>query len=248
MQDFIAGEERLWLGHHGLDRFEALWALERPAIEAPDSGHGRWSGISWLQLEERLYCLKRQRNHTVRSLRHPLGEPALARELRHIQRCQALRIPVLPAAFCAGRQIGGASCAILLLRGEPGWRPLGDWLAEWDSLEGGERRAILRACGELLQRLHGARLVHGRLSAARILLGRDGQGFAARLEGLDALRPLWLPVRDRLADLAALLRDDATGGWGVREVRQLLGFYLDEFERVDQWEARLVRSLDRTAR
>lgn len=247
MQDFIAGEERLLLGRHGLDRFEALWTPGLAAVEAPEPGQGGWSSVSWLQLDERPYCLKRQRSHTVRSLRHPLGEPALVRELRHIQRCQALKIPVLPAVFCAGRRIDGASCAVLLLRGEAGWRPLGDWLAARDSLDGGERRAILRACGELLQRLHGARLVHGRLSAARILLGRHDQGFAARLDGLDALRPLWRPVQDRLDDLTALLRDDATA-WEAREIRQLLGFYLDEFERVDQWEARLARSLDRTIR
>lgn len=248
MKDFIASEDRLLLARHGLDNFAALWALELPAVDAPNTERGGWSSVSRLELEDRAYYLKRQRNHLTRSLRHPLGEPTFARELRNIQCYRALKIPALSAAFYAERQIEGARCAILLTHALDGWRDLAGWLDDWTDLEGSERRAILRACGELIQRLHAARQIHGCLYPKHIFLRRQASGFEACLIDLEKTRPLWLPQRDRIKDLETLLRRSARS-WSAQDVRTLLGFYLDEFERLDRWEARLsARHSDKSGR
>lgn len=239
MKDFIAGEDRLLLARHGLDNFAALWALELPAVDEPNTERGGWSSVCRLELEDRAYYLKRQRNHLTRSLRHPLGEPTFARELRNIQRYQALKIPALSAAFYAERRLDGDRCAILLTHALDGWRDLNDWLDDWASLPGVEQRAILRACGELIRRLHGARQMHGCLYPKHIFLRREADGFRACLIDLEKTRPFWLAQRDRIKDLETLLRRSARS-WDDKDLRVLLGFYLDEFERLDQWSARLA--------
>lgn len=87
----------------------------------------------------------RQSNHLTRSLRHPLGEPTFARELRNIERYRQLGIPALQAAFFAQRRLAGKQCAILLTRALDGWRDLDSWLQGWEShpvaqrLGGGQR-------------------------------------------------------------------------------------------------------------
>ena len=91
MSDFIAAEDRDVLVAHQLDNFDALWALELEAVDAPNTARGGYSTVSRLQLGERAYYLKRQSNYLTRSLFHPFGEPTFARELRNIQHYQQLQ-------------------------------------------------------------------------------------------------------------------------------------------------------------
>lgn len=238
MNDFIAAEDRAVLASHGLDSFAALWALELPAVDAPNTERGGWSSVCRLELGERAYYLKRQRNHLTRSLRRPLGEPTFARELRNIERYRALRIPALQAAFYAERRIDGERQAILLTRALDGWCDLDGWLDDWPALAVAEQQAILEACGQLIRRLHGAGQLHGCLYPKHIFLRRDGERFAACLIDLEKTRPLLLPRRDRIKDLETLLRR-AAPAWGENELRRLLSAYLED-DSVEPWLQRLA--------
>lgn len=84
MSDFIAAADRALLEQHGLNSFEALWALQLEAVDEPNTERGGWSSVYRLELGERAYYLKRQSNHLTRSLRHPCGEPTIALSLIHI--------------------------------------------------------------------------------------------------------------------------------------------------------------------
>ncbi|MES2821022.1 MAG: lipopolysaccharide kinase InaA family protein [Pseudomonadota bacterium] len=240
MSDFIAAADRALLQRHGLDAFEALWALQLTAVDAPNTGRGGWSSVFRLELDEASYYLKRQSDYLTRSWRRPLGEPTFAREMRTIQRYQQLGIPALQAAFFAERRVEGQRRAILLTRALDAWQDLDSLLEGWATLPAPRRQAILRACGELARTLHGAGQVHGCFYHKHIFLRERGAGFEACLIDLEKTRPLLFGARDRIRDLETLLRRAEV--WGEAEVRQLLGVYLaspGEDGAIDRWWQRL---------
>lgn len=237
MSDFIAAEDRALLERHGLASFDALWALQLEAVDEPNTERGGWSSVYRLDLGERAYYLKRQSNHLTRSLLHPLGEPTFAREFRNIRRYAALGIPALQAAFFAERRLPGERRAVLLTRALDGWQDLDHWLQGWAQLSETQRGVILRACGELARRLHGAGQMHGCFYPKHIFLREVGEGFEAQLIDLEKTRPLLLGERDRIKDLEPLLR--RTSVWGEGEVRELLAAYLGETGDIERWNQRL---------
>jgi hypothetical protein len=237
MSDFIAAEDRAILAAHQLDNFEALWALELVAVDAPNTARGGYSSVARLQLGEHAYYLKRQSNYLTRSLRHPFGEPTFAREMRNIQRYQQLGIPALQAAFFAQRKIAGKRCAILLTRALDGWQDLEHWLQNWHEHPPAQRRAILQACGQLARRLHDARQLHGCFYPKHIFLREEASGFSAQLIDLEKTRSLWLGQRDRIKDLEPLLR--RAGNWSEDEVSQLLLAYVSTPSDIPRWRQRL---------
>jgi hypothetical protein len=237
MSDFIAAEDRAILERHGLAGFDALWALKLEAVDEPNTERGGWSSVYRLDLGEAAYYLKRQSNHLTRTLARPFGEPTFAREFRNIQRYGGLGIPALQAAFFGERRLPGERRAILLTRALDGWQDLEQWLQRWPQLSAVQRGAILRACGELAGRLHGAGQVHGCFYPKHIFLREQGAGFAAQLIDLEKTRPLLFGRRDRIKDLEPLLR--RASAWDEAEVRQLLAAYLGAEADIEPWSQRL---------
>ncbi len=237
MNDFIAVEDRAILAAHQLDSFEALWALELAAVDAPNTERGGYSSVSRLVLGEAAYYLKRQTNHLTRSLAHPFGEPTFAREFRNIQRYQRLGIPALRAAFFAQRRVAGEQSALLLTRALDGWQDLEHWLQGWAERGEAQRMAILRACGELVRRLHDAGQVHGCFYPKHIFLREDDGKFVAQLIDLEKTRSLLFGERDRIRDLEPLLR--RASSWSEAEVCQLLRAYVGSGGDVQRWWQRL---------
>ena len=239
MTDFIAAQDRALLENHGLADFDALWALQLEAVDEPNTERGGWSSVYRLELGDAAFYLKRQSNHLTRSLLHPLGEPTFAREFRNIQRYGRLGIPALQAAFFAERRAPGERRAVLLTRALDGWQDLEHWLHRWSELRAPQRQAILRACGELARRLHGAGQVHGCFYPKHIFLREADDGFDAQLIDLEKTRPLLFGDRDRIKDLEPLLR--RAGVWSEDEVGQLLAAYLPAGAGVAPWHNRLGR-------
>ncbi|MBD9414020.1 lipopolysaccharide kinase [Pseudomonas sp. PDM16] len=237
MSDFIAAEDRALLERHGLADYDALWALKLVAVDEPNTERGGWSSVYRLDLGEAAYYLKRQSNHLTRSLRHPLGEPTFAREFRNIRRYTELAIPALQAAFFAQRRVPGEWRAILLTRALDGWQDLDHWLSRWSQLGDAARSSILRACGELARRLHGAGQMHGCFYPKHIFLREAESGFSAQLIDLEKTRPLLFGERDRVKDLEPLLRRASV--WNESEVRQLLIAYLGDGGGIERWSQRL---------
>ncbi|MBV2133577.1 lipopolysaccharide kinase InaA family protein [Pseudomonas sp. MAP12] len=247
MSDFIAAEDRARLERHGLADYDALWALELPAVDEPNTERGGWSSVCRLELDGAAYYLKRQRNHLTRSLAHPLGEPTFARELRNIQRYRELGIPALQAAFYAERKVAGERRAILLTRALDGWTDLYGLGQRWDSLTAAQQQAIIVAVGELARRLHAAGQLHGCFYPKHVFLRAQGAGYAACLIDLEKTRPLRFGRRDRIKDLETLLR--RADAWGEAEVRLFLRTYLGADAAVDDWWQRLaLRRRDKAAR
>jgi tRNA A-37 threonylcarbamoyl transferase component Bud32 len=209
MDDYIASDDRLVLERHGLNSFEALWTRQLNAVDDPNTGRGHdgWSSVYRLELDGRVYYLKRQSNHLTHNLTHPLGEPTFAREFRNIQRYQERGVPALSAAFYAQRRMPGkARCAVLLTHALDGWQDMESRLALWNDLPAASRDGLLTACGQLVRRLHQARLVHGCLYPRHVFVRETTTGFEACLIDLEKTRPLWRGRLDRVKDLEQFTR------------------------------------------
>ncbi|MBF8791342.1 lipopolysaccharide kinase [Pseudomonas monteilii] len=242
MTDYLASADQALLQRHGLNDFEALWALQLDAVDEPNTGRGGWSSVFRLELEGKGFYLKRQSDYLTRTLHRPFGEPTFAREFRNISRYQKLKIPALQAVFYGERKGNGQHRAILMTRALDDWRDLDRLLAQWPQLEAASRLGILQACGQLARTLHAAGQVHGCFYPKHIFLRERREGWQAQLIDLEKTRPLLFGMRDRLKDLEPLLR--RAGAWSEADVRNLLAAYLEQpadSTLVDSWLQRLVR-------
>ena len=241
MTDFLAAEDRALLERHGLGNFDALWAKQLEAVDEPNTARGGWSSVFRLDLEGHGYYLKRQSNYQMRTLHAPFGEPSFSREFRNISRYEILGIPALKAAFYGERKVEGEVRAILLTRALDGWDDLDSLLQRWSELSEAQHSAIMSACGQLAQRLHGARQVHGCFYPKHIFLQATGDGYQARLIDLEKTRPLLFGLRDRVKDLEPLLR--RAPQWNETQLRELLAAYLvqsPDSSLIDTWLVRLT--------
>ncbi|KJH79361.1 lipopolysaccharide kinase InaA family protein [Pseudomonas sp. KSR10] len=240
MIEFISPEDAGALRRAGLDSFDALWALELDAVDAPNTARDGWSSVSRLDIGGVGYYLKRQSNYLSRSLRHPLGEPSFAAEFRNIRRYQRKQVPTLSAAFFAQRRVQGTFRAVLLTRALDDWQDLSYLLAQWGRLGTMLQRAALIACGRLARQLHEARETHGSFYPKHIFLRKSSGGYEACLIDLEKTRTLFTD-RGRIRDLEALIR--RVGFWNEDELRCLLAAYLGEEEgnshAVDLWLSRV---------
>lgn len=242
MTDYMASSDLALLQRHGLNDFEALWALQLDAVDEPNTGRGGWSSVYRLELEGKGYYLKRQSDYLTRTLHAPFGEPTFAREFRNISRYQKLKIPALQAVFFGVRKGKDEHRAILLTRALDEWTDLETLLAQWPNLPTERREGILRACGELARTLHAAGQMHGCFYPKHIFLRARREGWQAQLIDLEKTRPLLFGRRDRLKDLEPLLRRARV--WSESDVRLLLAAYLDQpvtSAQVTDWQQRLVR-------
>nr|WP_314478075.1 lipopolysaccharide kinase InaA family protein [uncultured Pseudomonas sp.] len=242
MTDYMASADRALLQRHGLDDFEALWALELDAVDEPNTGRGGWSSVYRLELEGKGYYLKRQSDYLTRSLHKPFGEPTFAREFRNIVRYQKLHIPALEAVFYGERKQGGKHRALLMTRALDDWRDLDSQLSQWPELDTPVRDGILKACGQLARTLHGAGQVHGCFYPKHIFLRQRRDGWEAQLIDLEKTRPLLMGMRDRLKDLEPLLRRAPV--WSDGDIRTLLAAYLAQpidSTLVETWMNRLLQ-------
>lgn len=239
---FVAVDVRDTLIRHGLDSFEALWALEVDAVDAPNIGRGGWSRVYRLELEDangrpQTFYLKRQQNYLIRSWRYPLGEPTFARELRAIQTFARKGVSALEAAFYDERQVESGRQAILLTRALDEHRSLGAWFRRWHRLTKAQRINLIHAAAALVCSLHHSRIVHNCLYPKHIFLKLYDEGAGARLIDLEKAR-YSLGLRERSRDLETLHRRSIAPSRTER-LRFLLA-YLGK-RRVDAEVRKMVR-------
>ncbi|MEH6508060.1 lipopolysaccharide kinase InaA family protein [Halopseudomonas aestusnigri] len=208
---FIAVNARDVLSRHGLDSFEALWALKVDAVDAPNTGRGGWSSVCRLELEDangqvQRFYLKRQDNHCTRTLSSPLGEPTFAREFRAIQTYARQGIPALEAAFFAQRNERGHAQAVLLTRALDDYAPLDEWFERWSQLSSAEIRTLIQSAAALVRALHNADRIHNCLYPKHVFLRLHSDGAGARLIDLEKTRRVMFGQRDLIRDLETLHR------------------------------------------
>lgn len=247
MHNFISEADRPLLERHGLASFDALWKLDLPTVDDPNTDRGGWSAVCRMEVDGQGFFLKRQCNHRNRSFYAPLGEPTFAREFRNIQRYHARGVPAIEAVFYAERRLSGSDddgtrglAAILLTRALDGWRDLAACLSEVQT-DAARRHRLLTACGVLARKLHHAGLIHCCFYPRHIFIREKASGQEeACLIDLEKTRPLLFGLRDRIKDLEQFLRHAAV--LDEDDVRIWLSAYLNlppEHSEIARLRARL---------
>lgn len=165
---------RSFLVDKQLTTFDGVWTLEAGWFEPPNHRRGGWSGVSKIVLGEYHHevlagFLKRQENHTARSIQHPIhGEATFTREYRMLQYAARHKVAVPRVIAFGERQYQGANQAFLLLQSLENYLPLDVMLNQ--ALEYTQRRRVLRAVGEAISRMHQASILHKALYPKHIFI------------------------------------------------------------------------------
>ncbi|NOY63747.1 MAG: lipopolysaccharide kinase [Gammaproteobacteria bacterium] len=184
MGDYCAAQWATTLEHNGLGSFDALWQQEIGWVEEPNQRRGGWSGVSRCELQlpqggQVAVYIKRQQNHTYKSLRHPIkGELTFSREFNNIQLYEQLAIPSLEVLYFAQRRVGQDRRAILMTAELVGYRSLDLLVDDWQQHGWPERKVLNRViycCADLLGRLNRAHLQHNCLYPKHLFV-RLGDG------------------------------------------------------------------------
>ncbi len=211
MNDFIAAEWQRIFEFNGLRSFDDFWKLEAKWFEEPNQRRGGWSGVARCELKlpeggtTRVF-LKRQENHTTRTLAHPLrGMSTFVREFQQIVRYRECGIPSLTPLYFACRREDGNLRAILLTEELSGFRSLDEMAREWKEMPRAIRHAIINAVAQLLRQIHEHRLTHNCFYPKHVFLRLDAQGR----------------VEARVIDLEKTKRQFFGFDWNFRDMRRL---------------------------
>ena len=154
--------------------------------------------------------VKKQLNHTTRTLRHPIqGEPTFATEYHTIRFLQAHGLTAPNVVFFEQRTVQEGQQAILVTEMLAGYQPL-------DSLEKSklsllQQRALLRSVAQTISKLHQLGVQHRALYAKHIFVKAREQSFDVALIDLEKSRRMLWPWLQAMTDLVTL--NYRTKGW-----------------------------------
>lgn len=164
--------------------FDWWWTAPGEWVEAPNERRNGWSGMMRVRADDRLYYVKRQRNHMCRTVRHPLGWPTASREWQNLHRVRELGLGAPVPVFHATRATPKGLEAVLVTEELIGYRDL----AQFSDLEPEASHRLAQAVGNMLGVLHRHRLQHSSLYDKHIMLRPEGGGFLPALIDLEKMR------------------------------------------------------------
>lgn len=253
MHDYIADDWRDVLQANNLNDFDDWWALEAEWFEPPNQRRGGWSGVSRVVLRdrdgnERVIFLKRQEDHVLRTLMHPIrGIPTFVREMENILALQSAGVPALKPVYFAERHVEDKQRAILVTEALDGFVPLNELNRE--NLSAAARRKLVETVADVVRRLHQHKLVHNCLYPKHLFVRDDEKCFEVHLIDLEKARKKWCRDSAVFRDLDTLNRHSRD--WTRSDRRRFLKSYLAEKD-AGQWRRlwkRLVsRAQEKTSR
>jgi len=211
MKEFIAPKWHQILIDQGLADFDALWNLALKPLDRPNTGRSRsgWSTVTLLPLEfpdgrEERLIVKRQQNHTSRTIRHPFrGVPTFEKEFYNIQHYRQLGIPTIESVYYARRNSPDGIQAVLVTEYLEGYRSLNELVTTWR--EHGrpnrvELNSLIKAVASLIGKLHSKGLQHNSLYPKHLFIHQEGDKTRVKLIDLETTkrRPFgnWRRIRD----------------------------------------------------
>jgi len=236
MRDYIADDWGEVLQANNLNGFDDWWALEADWFEEPNIRRGGWSGVSRISLTdpnggERVLFLKRQEDHVLRTLLHPLrGILTFVREMKNILALQAAGVPALTPVYFAQRNVDGKQRAVLVTAALDGFVPMDE--IDRSGLSRKSRQQLVQTVANVVSRLHAHKLVHNCLYPKHLFVRGGDDGFDVHLIDLEKARPTWCRDRAMFRDLDTLNRYST--GWTRSDRRRFLQSYLGDAD-ARQW-------------
>ena len=164
--------------------FAYWWNVPGEWVEPPNERRNGWSGMMRAPVDGRTLYVKRQLNHMCRSLAHPFGWPTTSREWHNLQRLAGLGIAAPVPLFHAVRDTDAGTEAVLVTEELTGFADL----AAFEHLGDAEKSALAGAVGDMLGRLHLARLQHSSLYDKHVFVRQRPDGFDVALIDLEKMR------------------------------------------------------------
>jgi tRNA A-37 threonylcarbamoyl transferase component Bud32 len=197
-----------------LATFDQIWDFPIQWIDTPNQNRGGWSGVGCVEMvfegEPVTLFVKKQLNHTTRTLRHPIqGEPTFATEFHTIRFLQAHGITTPNVVFFGQRSVQEGQQAILVTEMLAGYQPLDKVQKSQLSLL--QQRTLLRCVAQTIGKLHQLGVQHRALYAKHIFVKPREQSFDVALIDLEKSRRMLLPWVQAMTDLVTL--NYRTKGW-----------------------------------
>lgn len=154
--------------------------------------------------------VKKQLNHTTRTLRHPIqGEPTFATEFHTIRFLQSHGLTAPNVILFGQRTVKEGQQAILVTEMLTGYQPLDR--VEKSKLSLLQQRELLRSVALTISKMHRLGVQHRALYAKHIFVKPRGQSFDIALIDLEKSRRMLLPWLQAMTDLVTL--NYRTKGW-----------------------------------
>ena len=211
MREWFNPEWQSSLSAQGLNQFDAIWALELDWFEEPNQRRGGWSGVARLPLGNGDVFVKRQENHSRKSLMHPFrGIATYECEFDNIRRYQHKSIPTLEPVYFATRIKGGRSQAILITAALDAYVSLDQLLPNiFNALSSLHQRQLLTLIAGVLASMHKSHIVHRSFYPKHIFVGKDftcGAVDPVRIIDLESSRKVLFTRHASIRDLDSLNR------------------------------------------
>lgn len=211
MKDYVTPEWEHILRFNDLDGFNGLWELKADWFEPPNERRGGWSGVARIELDlpggaKEAVFLKRQKNHTRRTLRSPIsGEPTFAGEIKNILLLRQAGVPTMEPLYYGQRKVEGKWRAILVTRELVGFSSMNEVTDQWRKSGWNKtslcRRQLIRKLATTIRNMHEHKLVHNSLHPkhvfVRLVEGRPPEVVLIDLE----------KMRRAVSVKSAMLRD-----------------------------------------
>ena len=233
MKEYQANDWQQLARHNGLDSFDAIWVLDIGWFEEPNQRRGGWSGVSQTRLasadgNRTGVFIKRQQDHTTRTLAHPFtGVLTFRREFHNLSRLLECGVPTLDVLYFAERKVDGKRQSILVTRALTGYQSLDVCIQNWQQTgwpgKATWHRFIQRLAGVVCL-MHQHRIQHNCLFPKHVFLKNIDTEPDIRLIDLEKAKHTFCPEQAMLRDLDSFNRRTL----GVRRtdrLRFLLAYY-----------------------
>jgi hypothetical protein len=250
MRDHVPEQWLPVLRYNNLDSFTSLWSFEAGWFEPPNDRRGGWSGVSRCELKlpaggTITIFLKRQENHTTRTLRHPFGMATLVREMRNILRFRRVSVPTLEPVYLAERNYRGARRAILCTAELNNYVSLDALVEGW--LEHGRpdrawRQQLMQSVAGVMAHMHEHRIQHNCFYPKHVFVRSGDHTIEVRIIDLEKAKVRMLRKFASQRDLDTLNRHST--GWSRTDRLRFLLYYLGD-RRLDDKSRSLWRTLAR---
>lgn len=231
---FISQRYQALLTRHRLCTPEDFWDLPWEWVEDPNRRRNGWSGASRhtfvdAEMGRVSIFVKRQENHTYRSLRHPFrGRSTFFRDFCNIFRMEQIGVPTVEPVFYGERRGRGSKLqAVLATIALEEHSPLSRLFHD-SSLAASTRQEILHRLADTMQLMHRHRWQHNSLSANHVMVKLEKNGEVdLRILDLEKMRRNFRPIDAAARDLEKFIR--STPMLTVDERADFLLYYTRHF-------------------
>ena len=226
--------------------FDQIWNYPIDWIDTPNQNRGGWSGVGCLDvvLENKPVTIfvKKQQNHTSRSLLHPIkGVPTFAREFEAIRHLKLNGVMTPEVVFFAQRSVKEGEQAILVTEILWGYQSLDEIVVHRrKSMTLLQQRALLSCIAKAVKRMHELGIQHRALYSKHIFVKPHGQSFEIALIDLEKSRNMVFSKVQSINDLITL--NYRTCGWSASSRLYFFKSYLatSHLSTLDKWLCRWI--------